>query len=375
MPRNGRRDRHARIHQRERRAAHRAHRRRAVRLERLGHDPDRVRELLRRRDHRLERTLRECTVADVAALGAAHEAGLPDRVGREVVVVHEAPVGLERQVVDPLTLLGGAQREQRHDLRLAAREQARAVRARSRSPTSHVIGRISSGLAAVGPLLLDRDLAPDELLVDRLGGLLHVVLRDRVLAVAGSPSPTAGPTGNGSWTVSTMRSNSSCRFADLSSFESCSASVSARRSVSNCSRTGPRPRAGPAPAPGEAHLRWTWPDVLLGRVHPLGSSRALLGDAPARAGPRRRSARGSAPYSLELGGDVRSSHLGLPARSRSSSCASHSLRISPWARSSASSSVLSGTSSRPPRPSSGLPSCRRRSGRASSPPRSAAASG
>ena len=62
-----RRDRHARVHQRERRAAHRAHRRRAVRLERLGDDPDRVREVLRRRDHGLERPLGERAVADVAA--------------------------------------------------------------------------------------------------------------------------------------------------------------------------------------------------------------------------------------------------------------------------------------------------------------------
>ena len=40
------RDRHAGVHQRERRAADRAHRRRAVRLERLGDDADRVREVL-----------------------------------------------------------------------------------------------------------------------------------------------------------------------------------------------------------------------------------------------------------------------------------------------------------------------------------------
>ena len=82
----------------------------------------------RRRDHRLERPLRERTVADVAPLRAAHEARLPDRVGREVVVVHVAALRLEREVVDPLPLLRGAERERRQDLRLAAREQARAVR-------------------------------------------------------------------------------------------------------------------------------------------------------------------------------------------------------------------------------------------------------
>jgi hypothetical protein len=35
--------------------------------------------------------------------------------------------------------------------------------------------------AAVGPMLVDRDLAANELLVDRLGRLLDVVLRQRVL--------------------------------------------------------------------------------------------------------------------------------------------------------------------------------------------------
>src|SRR5437879_744709 len=84
----------------------------------------------RRAWSRLERPLRERAVADVAPLRAAHEACLPDRVRREVVVVHEPALRLERQVVDPLALLRGAQRQQRHDLRLAAGEQRRAVRAR-----------------------------------------------------------------------------------------------------------------------------------------------------------------------------------------------------------------------------------------------------
>src|ERR1043166_2024070 len=74
--RHRRLDRHARVHQRERRPADRAHRRRAVRLERLRDEADRVRELARGRDHRLERALREGAVTDVATLRAAHEAGL-----------------------------------------------------------------------------------------------------------------------------------------------------------------------------------------------------------------------------------------------------------------------------------------------------------
>ena len=54
---------------------------------------------------------------------------------------------------------------------------------------------------------------------------------------AGSPSPGGEPTGNGRSVVSTIRSKSSDRFADLSSFESCSASVRPFRSFSNFSRT------------------------------------------------------------------------------------------------------------------------------------------
>ena len=96
------------------------------------------------REDRLERPLRESAVADVAPLRASHEARLPDRVGREVVVVHEAAVGLEREVVDPLAFLRRAERQQAQDLRLPALEERRAVRARGLTVTSHSIGRISS---------------------------------------------------------------------------------------------------------------------------------------------------------------------------------------------------------------------------------------
>ena len=74
-------DRHARVHQREGRAADRAHRRGAVRLERLGDDPDRVRELGGVRDHGLERPLGERPVADVAAARARHPPVSPTENG------------------------------------------------------------------------------------------------------------------------------------------------------------------------------------------------------------------------------------------------------------------------------------------------------
>src|SRR5262249_48111707 len=107
----------------------RAHAGLAVRLDRRRNDPDRVREVLGAGDARLERPLRERTVADVTPLRAAHEARLPDRVGREVVVVHVTALLLEGEVVDPLALLCRAERAERHDLRLAPREERGAVRA------------------------------------------------------------------------------------------------------------------------------------------------------------------------------------------------------------------------------------------------------
>ena len=62
--------------------------------------------------------------------GEAHAAGLADRVGREVVVQQEALLlgALER--VDVLLVLAGAEGGHDERLRLAAREERRAVRAR-----------------------------------------------------------------------------------------------------------------------------------------------------------------------------------------------------------------------------------------------------
>src|SRR5438105_10740340 len=178
--RHRRLDRHAGIHECERRAAHRGHRRGAVRLERLRDDADRVGELRRRRNHRFECALCERTVADVAPLRAPHEARLPDRVRREVVVVHVAAIGLEREVVDPLAFLRRAEREGRQHLRLAAREEAGAVCTRVDADLD--LDRTDLlGAAAVGPPLVDRDLLADEILVDRLGRLLDVVPRQAVL--------------------------------------------------------------------------------------------------------------------------------------------------------------------------------------------------
>ena len=68
----------------------------------------------------------------------------PTRVRREVVVVDVALLVLDAEAVDALELAGAAQREQAHGLRLAAREEGAAVRARDDARPRSVIGRISS---------------------------------------------------------------------------------------------------------------------------------------------------------------------------------------------------------------------------------------
>ncbi len=154
-------DRHAGVEQGEGRAADRRHRRGAVALQRLGHEPQRVRELDVVRDHRQQGPLGERAVADVAALGAAHEAGLAHAEGREVVVVDVALGGLDAEAVDALGLLGGAEREAGQHLGLAAGEQAGAVHARQHADLARdrpdLVGR-----ATVGALLVDRDALADD---------------------------------------------------------------------------------------------------------------------------------------------------------------------------------------------------------------------
>ena len=106
---------------------------------------------------------------------------------------------LEREVVDPLALLGGAEREQRHDLRLPAREERRAVRARRDAD----LARDRADLLRAAPVrapLVDGDLLADEVLVDRLGRPLQRTASSSSPSTGASPSAAGGPTGNGSST-------------------------------------------------------------------------------------------------------------------------------------------------------------------------------
>src|ERR671919_300269 len=86
----------------------------------------------------------------------------------------------ERQVVDPLALLRRAQRQQGHDLRLPAGEERRAVRPRRDGDLALDRADLLRAPPVRAPLL-DRDLAPDELLVERLGRALHELPREAVL--------------------------------------------------------------------------------------------------------------------------------------------------------------------------------------------------
>ena len=176
-----------------------------------------------------------------------------------------------------------------------------------------------------------------------------------------------------------IRSKSSWRFADFSSFESCSASVSARRSLSNCSRTGASTAAEPRLARASIarlELRLRPGARCRPRSSPsLAAARAMSSSTTRRprAGPRARSARGSAAawLLLELGGQVRVEPLrlaGLPRELLLRLAELDDLAVRELER--LEQRLLGHLARRRPRPSSGRPSCRRRSGRASCPPRS-----
>ena len=125
--------RHARVHQRQATAAHRRHRRGAVRFGNLAGDADRV-GISISRHHRFERTLRQCAVADLPPARTADASGFANRVVREVVVQDEfllagaAGIGIEF-----LGVFTGAKRAERHRLGFAALKQRGAVRARQYS--------------------------------------------------------------------------------------------------------------------------------------------------------------------------------------------------------------------------------------------------
>ncbi len=80
----------------------------------------------------LQRALGEISVSDLATAGAAHRANFTGRERREVVVEHERLGRLARIVdrVETLHVVRGAERHGDERLRLTAREERGAVRAR-----------------------------------------------------------------------------------------------------------------------------------------------------------------------------------------------------------------------------------------------------
>ena len=118
-------------------------------------------------DDREQGALGECTVADVAALRAAHEAGLAGGERREVVVVQVALALGHVDRVDALPLGKHAQRQHREDLRLTAGEQARAVAARQVAGDRGDLADLVE-LAAVGALALVEDHRAHGLLLELL---------------------------------------------------------------------------------------------------------------------------------------------------------------------------------------------------------------
>ncbi len=133
-PGAGRLDRHARIHQRERSAAHRGHRRRSVRFQNVGNEPHRVRKICIGRQQVHERAFRQRAVTNLPPPRPPQKFHLAYAERREVVVQHEP---LERvllkEQIQPLHVLLRPQRQRCQRLRLAAGKQRRAVHARQQA--------------------------------------------------------------------------------------------------------------------------------------------------------------------------------------------------------------------------------------------------
>ncbi len=142
----------------------------------LRDDADRVGELGGGRQHRVDGAPGELAMSDFAPAGRAHTAGLADRIGREVVVEQEALLIRSLERVDVLLVLAGAERRHHQGLRLAAREQGRAVSARQNAdlgedgPDRRQIAPVDAALMVEDVPAHDLGLGIVESLGHRLGG-------------------------------------------------------------------------------------------------------------------------------------------------------------------------------------------------------------
>ena len=168
-------DRHAGVHEGEAGAAGRGHRGGAVGRHALADEPDDVRELLLGRQDGQERPLGQMAVADLAPAGAAHRLVLAGAVGRHVVVVEVALLGLRADRVDPLHVRGRAKGGDGQCLSLAAGEKPGTM-----SP------RQDADLDRNRPDLVDAAAVhPDALGEDHVAGGLLVDEPEEALADAG----------------------------------------------------------------------------------------------------------------------------------------------------------------------------------------------
>ena len=130
----------------------------------------------RRRQHRQQRPLGQRAVADLAALGRTHPAGLTGRVRREVVVVHVALAVVRVERVDDLLHAQHRQRGDAQDLGLAALEERRTVH-----PREHVdLGRQRPDVGE--PAAVDTHLVADDALAHQGLGQRPVGGADLLLA-------------------------------------------------------------------------------------------------------------------------------------------------------------------------------------------------
>src|SRR5207302_5153878 len=115
------------VNERQGAAANAGHAAGAVGLEDVGHDADRVGELVGPGDDGLETSLGQRPVSDLAAARSADGPALPDTERREVVIEHELLAIFFDQPVHALLVTRGAEGGGYQRLRLAALEDGGAV--------------------------------------------------------------------------------------------------------------------------------------------------------------------------------------------------------------------------------------------------------
>ena len=168
-------DGHTGVHERERRRAHRRHRRRPVRAQDLRDEAEGVGELLLVGDHGEQGPLGEGAVADLPALRGPHPPRLTDGEGGEVVVVHVALRVVHPDGVEGLGETEHAERGDVQHLGLAPLEETGTVHAGDETGLGVQGTDVRRG-AAVDPEAFVEDAAADHLLLEGPEGLLDRLL-------------------------------------------------------------------------------------------------------------------------------------------------------------------------------------------------------